>query len=133
MTDHPTPASAVLDVGNCEPDHAAISQMLRQHFNVDIDRVMHVDEALENMRGRPYDLVLVNRLIFADGSPGMDLIKRAKADAALRHVPIMMISNFPEAQQAAVQQGAVPGFGKAALANPETPKRLADYLRASRG
>ena len=40
----------VLDVGNCDPDHAMIRSMLERHFEVEIDRVMFVAEAVDAMR-----------------------------------------------------------------------------------
>ena len=118
----------VLDVGNCDPDHARISSMLRQHFAVEIDRVMFVPEALALLANRTYALVLVNRLIFADGSDGMPLIEAMQADPRLHSTPVMMVSNFGDAQARAVAAGAVQGFGKAALDAAETYTRLANYL-----
>jgi len=118
----------VLDVGNCDPDHGMIRRMLTEHFDVEIDRVMFVDEALDRMRNKPYALVLVNRLIFGDGSEGMALVRQAKADTALSKTPIMLISNFAKAQNAAVAEGTEHGFGKDALFQSETLGRLAPFL-----
>lgn len=123
----------VLDVGNCDPDHAAIRGMLERTFAVAVDRVMHVDQALAAMRRARYHLVLVNRLIFADGSPGIDLIRRARADAALADVPIMLVSNHADAQAAAVAAGGVEGFGKASIGACETIERLARHLPRNAG
>ncbi len=118
----------LLDVGNCDPDHGMIRRMLERHFDVRIDRVMFVDEAVDAMNRNPYDLVLVNRLIFADSSPGIDLHRRIKADPALAGVAIMMITNFPEAQADSVAAGGVPGFGKSTLDQSDTITKLATYL-----
>lgn len=109
----------ILDVGNCDPDHAAIKKMLGALPCV-LDRVMHVEDALAALRTRSYALVLVNRLIFADGSDGLPLIERMQTDAVLRRIPVMMVSNFPEAQDRAVAAGAQRGFGKGALEDPRT-------------
>ena len=86
--------------------------MLEQNFDVDIDRVMFVEEALEKMHAARYDLVLVNRLIFEDGSDGSDLLRKAKADPSIASTPIMMISNYANAQAASRALGGQPGFGK---------------------
>jgi CheY-like chemotaxis protein len=118
----------VLDVGNCQPDHSSIRNMLEKNFDVSLDRVMFVDEAVEKMRSRKYDLVLVNRLIFDDSSEGIDLLHRAKTDPALADAPIMMLSNYKEAQAAATAAGAEPGFGKAALGEPTVVELLGHYL-----
>jgi len=124
----PETEARLLDVGNCDPDHGMIRRMLLEHFAVTLDRVMFVDQALAKMRERPYDLVLFNRLIFEDGSEGIELLRRAKADPALRDTPIMMISNFPDAQRACVAAGGERGFGKAAIDDPATIELLAGYL-----
>jgi CheY-like chemotaxis protein len=119
----------VLDVGNCDPDHGSIRAMLTAHFDVEIDRTMFVDEALDALGRTRYDLVLVNRLIFEDGSDGLGLVRAMRADAAQK-TPVMMISNFADAQERAVSAGAVRGFGKASLATPETLQRIGEYLPA---
>ena len=121
--------SQVLDVGNCTPDHHMIRMMLERHFDVEIDRVMFVDEALEKMRRTKYDLVLFNRLIFEDGGEGLELVRRAKADESIQLAPMMMISNYPEAQVAAVAAGAAEGFGKSKLFAPETVGKVGRYLK----
>jgi len=118
----------VLDVGNCDPDHGSIRRMLTDHFDITLDRVMFVDDALDKMRAQRYDLVLFNRLIFDDSSEGIALLHRAKADAALSATPVMMVSNYPEAQAASVAAGGVPGFGKATVSSPQTIDLLTKYL-----
>lgn len=117
----------VLDVGNCDPDHANIRQLL-ERCGADVDRVMFVEDAIQRLRASNYELVMVNRLIFADGSDGLPLIERMKADESLRPVPVMMISNYAEAQDRAVAAGAVRGFGKAALHDPQTIERVRSLL-----
>ncbi len=118
----------VLDVGNCDPDHAAIRGLLTRAFAVEVDRVMFVAEALAAAARQPYALVLVNRLIFADGSDGLELVKALRADPRHRQTPVMMVSNHADAQARAVAAGASPGFGKAALGDPQTVARLAAFL-----
>jgi CheY-like chemotaxis protein len=118
----------VLDVGNCDPDHFAIRRVLEANFEVEIDRVMFVDEALESLESGKYALVLVNRKIFADDSDGMELIRRMHENEGLSATPVMLVSNFPDAQQAAVAAGAKPGFGKSSLQNPRTRELLSTYL-----
>lgn len=121
-------AASVLDVGNCDPDHGMIQQMLRENFDIRIDRVMFVDDALARMRENRYDIVLFNRLIFENGTEGIELLKKAKADPALQSVPIMMISNFEEAQAASVAAGGEPGFGKKSVFADATIQMLSRYL-----
>ncbi len=101
------------------------------HFDVHVDRVMHVEEALSALHGNRYELVLVNRLVFADGSDALPLIERMKADPELRAVPVMMISNYADAQNRAVAAGALPGFGKAAMNDAATIAQLKSVLSST--
>lgn len=117
----------VLDVGNCDPDHGAIRAMLVNHFDVQVDRVMFVPEALAAIDGARYDLVLVNRVIFADDSDGLALI-RALRPRPEPKPPVMLISNFGTAQEQAIAAGACPGFGKSAVNDAETIDRLSEML-----
>jgi CheY-like chemotaxis protein len=119
----------VLDVGNCDPDHHSIRSMLTGHFAVEVDRVMFVDEALAALRRSEYDLVLVNRLIFDDGSDGIALVRAMRGDPAQK-TPVMLVSNFDDAQQAAVAAGAARGFGKASLGTATTLALLGRFLPA---
>jgi two-component system chemotaxis response regulator CheY len=124
------PARRVLSVGQCARDNFALAKVLAAHFDVVVDRVMFPAQALSALAATEYALVLVNRLIFDDRSPGLSLITGMKADPALRAVPVMLVSNYPEAQAEAVAAGALPGFGKDQLHAPETAARLAAVLPA---
>ena len=118
----------VLDVGNCDPDHGAIRLMVTEAFDAQVDRVMFVPDAMKKLADLAYDLVLVNRLVFDDGSPGIDLVRQMKADERIRNVPVMLISNYADAQSEAKAAGAIPGFGKAAVGDSVTVDLLAEYL-----
>lgn len=108
----------VLDVGQCNPDHSSITQFLNDQFEANVVRAHLFDDAIEQLKQDQFDLVLVNRLLDRDHSEGSDLIKAMQADPAFRTTPIMLVSNFEDAQTAAVGLGAVPGFGKNAILNP---------------
>jgi CheY-like chemotaxis protein len=118
----------ILDVGNCSPDHSAITRFLTGQFDCQVVQAHGLDDALVELRTRPYDLVLVNRKLDRDHSDGIDVIREIKSDAALAAVPCMLITNFPEHQDAAVEAGAVPGFGKLELSRPETLEKLRAVL-----
>ena len=120
----------VLDVGQCNPDHSTISRLLSDHFDVRVDRAATVGEALAMMHRQSYRLVLVNRLIDEDGSDGMELIRNATADERLRATPLMLVSNYDDAQNQAVEAGGLRGFGKSQIGNRETIERLAELLPA---
>lgn len=118
----------VLAVGDCDPDHDRLGRMLDRNFDAVLDRVMFVEQALAKLATERYDLVLVNRLIFADDSDGGELIRRVQT-GGYKGTPVMMVSNYADAQAKAVADGAVPGFGKADLADPATVELLGKYLK----
>ncbi len=119
----------VLSVGQCFADHSGISHVLGTSFGADVVRADTRDEALNLLRQGAFALVLVNRVLDADGSSGHELIRALKADEQLRDVAVMLVSNYDDAQAEAVRAGAVPGFGKAALGQPHMLARVEPYLR----
>lgn len=118
----------VLDVGQCNPDHANITRMIKARFDAVVDRAASIDQVMHMVGFYDYDLILVNRLFDADGTEGMELLRQIKADETMRQVPVMLVSNLADAQEAAVDAGAVPGFGKASLDTPETIELLTPFL-----
>jgi two-component system chemotaxis response regulator CheY len=108
-------AKRVLSVGQCAADHGAITRTLQKLCQAEVVPADHCDEALALLRGEDFDLVLVNRIFDADGFPGLDLVGLIKSEETLRHLPVMLVSNYDEAQRQAEALGALPGFGKAGL------------------
>jgi CheY-like chemotaxis protein len=118
----------LLDVGQCNADHSQISATLGKFFDVEIQRAHSHEQAIKLAADAHFDLIMINRLLDADGSPGMDILRSLKTTPATAGIPVMIVSNFEDAQKAAVDAGAVTGFGKAALAKQETKELLAQYL-----
>ena len=114
----------VLDVGNCNPDHGALTHLLQSNFDVDVSRSHGMRDTLELLQINEFDLILVNRLMDRDGSSGLEVIKKIKEDANSTNTPVMMITNYPDHQEAAVSVGAIIGFGKSELHDPETLKKI---------
>ena len=121
-------AKRVLSVGQCGADHGGIAWSLRGEFDAEVVAAATADEALRLLRGKSFALVLVNRVFDYDGSSGADLIRRLKADESLRSVPVMLVSNYADAQREAVEAGAEPGFGKASLGRPEMIDKVRPFL-----
>jgi two-component system chemotaxis response regulator CheY len=121
-------AKRVLSVGQCAADNWSISRFIRKHFDADVSTADSLSDALDQLRAGGVDLVLVNRVFDADGFSGLEMIKQIQADADLRSVPMMLVSNYEEPQRQAVEMGAVPGFGKGALGHPQTVGRLKGFL-----
>ena len=107
----------VLSVGQCMADHSRLSASLGQLFGVEVVAADDDAEATRRLQAEAFDLVLVNRVFDADGASGLDFIRRLLQGPAL--VPVMLVSNYDDAQREAVAAGALPGFGKATLGQPE--------------
>ncbi|MEY3172554.1 MAG: hypothetical protein RLZZ436_467 [Planctomycetota bacterium] len=120
--------TTVLSIGQCRPDSAAIQYYLQSTFGSAVVTADTAAAALQLLHTRSFDLVLINRVLDADGSSGMEILKNIRLNEAWDTLPVMLVSNYPEWQQAAVAAGAVPGFGKAELNRVETRDRLAAIL-----
>ena len=117
----------ILNVGQCVPDHMSISAYLRRKFGADTVKIDSHEEALEAVEAGGVDLVLVNRLYDADGTPGLPTVK-AITDAG--GPPVMLVSNYDDAQSQAETAGAKPGFGKGDLGTPKADERVGAVLGA---
>jgi adenylate cyclase len=78
-------------------DNEDIREMLC--FQIELDghqvvRAEHGRRALELMRARPFDLVLLD--IMMPYMNGYELLEHLKADATLRHIPVIVISAFDD-------------------------------------
>lgn len=118
----------VLNVGQCGMDHASIQRTIEGHFDAEVIAAHGSHDALEQLRSAAFDLVLVNRVLDADGSDGVEIIEQMKADEALSAIPVMLVTNYLEHQERAVEAGAEPGFGKMQLGSDETRQRLQAFL-----
>jgi len=118
----------VLSVGQCWADHGSIAHTLAEHFGADVLPAHSAADALTMLRNASFDLVLVNRVFDADGASGVGFVRDLQSDEMLQRVPVMLVSNYDDAQQDAVASGAVPGFGKASLRQPHMLSRLKKYL-----
>jgi len=120
--------SVVLDVGNCAPDHASIKRMLKGNFGAEVLQTDQAADTLAVLRQRRVQLVLINRKLDCDYSDGTEILKQIKADPQLSSLPVMIVTNYAEHQEAAVALGAEYGFGKLELQSPVTQQRLAKFL-----
>lgn len=118
----------VLDVGNCDPDHAAIRSLLSSRYDVQVLRADALPDTLKILRSEGVDLVLINRKLDIDYSDGVEILKVIKADPDLMAIPVMIITNYPEHQEAAVALGAEYGFGKLQYQDASTHERLSRFL-----
>lgn len=112
----------VLCVGNCAFDQSQLQRLFPD--SVSVESADSTAAALAQAAG--CHLVLVNRILDRTGESGLELIDGLRQQHPA--VPVMLISNYPDAQQQAEQAGAMPGFGKAQLNDPSLEARLAALL-----
>jgi CheY-like chemotaxis protein len=93
-----------------------------------VEQAHGAEDALAELHSSAYDLVLVNRKLDCDYSDGIAVIRRIKSQPDVADVPCMLITNYPEHQDAAVEAGAARGFGKLEFSQPETLQRLRSVL-----
>jgi len=108
----------ILDVGQCGFDGPRMAHLLKEKLDATVDGAATGEDARRHLAAGKYDLVLVNRILTADGALGIELI-----DALVKSgckIPLMLVSDRKDAQDHAVACGGVRGFGKAALEQPET-------------
>ncbi len=115
-------------VGHCGPD----SSFLRMAVS-SADRSVEVvsadsSEELKQVLDAGVDLLLLNREMpyGFDDNLGVEVIRRIRAHYP--HVRMMLISNYPEAQSAAIAEGAAPGFGKREIGSPKVAQALRHAL-----
>jgi CheY-like chemotaxis protein len=118
----------VLDVGQCCMDHSTIRSYLTRNFDCEVAQTHGADDTLHQLKGGRFDLVLINRKLDADYTDGIEIIRQIKADPSVAGVPVMLVTNLPEHQEAAIAAGAIRGFGKKEYDQPETREKLAAVL-----
>lgn len=118
----------VVDCGNCGPDFHSIRQFITSHFDAVVVQTHGVEDTLKVLRERDIALVTVNRKLDRDYSDGIEVVKMIKADQQAGETPVMLITNYEEHQQAAMEAGCVRGFGKLALRESQTADLLQPYL-----
>ncbi len=115
-------------VGHCGPDSSylrmAVSKAARDIQVLSADD----DDELKQLLDGGVDLLLLNRQLdygFSEHE-GVALIRTLRAKYP--RVKTMLVSNYPDAQAAAVAEGALPGFGKREIGTPRVTQVLREAL-----
>ena len=114
----------VLVVGHCGPDFSYLRIAIRSALG-DATIVAVDDQGeMDRMIQQGVDLVLLNRELDYGFEPttGVEMIKTLKPK--FPKLKMMLISNYPDAQAAALAAGALPGFGKRELGSPRAKELL---------
>ena len=101
----PTPPAEVLVVDDRPENRDLLARRVAKDGHA-VTTAENGREALEKMRAKPFDLVLLD--IQMPELNGYQVLEQAKADAALRHIPIVVVSAISEIDSVArcVQLGA---------------------------
>ena len=124
----PEPRTVVL-VGHCGPDEWMLKAAIRRMApKVELRIQSADDDATIEQFLNPESLFLINRMLDGDFSTesGIDFITEIAGRS--EHPAMMLISDFPDAQQAAIAAGALPGFGKSQLYNEASAAKLRHAL-----
>ena len=106
------PHSVIL-VGHCDVDGPRLQREIAAALpGTDVVRVNSTADLRRTSTGHA-DLFLVNREPVGFDEDGLDIIRQIHGGHP--EVKVMLVSDYPEAQEAAVQAGALPGFGKSEL------------------
>jgi hypothetical protein len=115
-------------VGHCGPDSSFL-RIAVSRAGKDVQVVMADDTSeLTRVLSDGVDLLLLNRqLDFGfDDHEGVAVIRKLRPHYP--NVKMMLVSNYPEAQAAAVAEGALPGFGKRELNSPKFAELIREAL-----
>jgi CheY-like chemotaxis protein len=114
----------VVLVGHCGPDSSYLRMAVSRAVKDSSILIAEDDASLQKLIEGGTDLLLVNRQLDYGFTTydGVQLIQQLRSEHP--QVKTMLISNYPEAQEAAVQAGALPGFGKAQIGRPQVVERL---------
>ena len=100
--------------------------MVTNNFDAVVDHADQASDALSLLGENEYAFAVVNRLLDCDGSSGMDVVKQVQT--AHPTLPVMLVTNYEQHQQAAVAAGCEPGYGKNDLFSPTTVQLFEKYL-----
>jgi len=119
--------SKVLLVGHCGLDSGSLHQLVRS-AKADVSVIMVNSQAELDRQANADALLLVNRVLDGafEADDGIDLIGRLAKNGA--KPAMMLISNYPDAQAAAVEAGAMPGFGKSQAGSQQTVTMVREAL-----
>jgi DNA-binding NarL/FixJ family response regulator len=112
----------ILDIGQCGFDGPRMGKLLHEKLGAKVDCAAGLEDARQLLATNKFDIILVNRVLAADGGSGLEVIQSL---ARSSHPPLMLVSDHEEAQDAAVSLGAHRGFGKAKLYDPATLNLIA--------
>ena len=106
---HDSESLTIALVGHCTPDSFALRSAIAGFYPDATVENISAQSDFESRIGE-FKIHLVNRVLDGsfDDDSGINLIRRH----ASNHAALMLISNFPESLQEAIDAGGIQGFGK---------------------
>lgn len=113
-------------VGHCGPDAFALKSSVMGFVPGAVIHHINSKDELSSKLDQ-LALLLVNRVLDGrfDSESGIELIR----ELSTHSTPAMLISNFPESLEEAVQAGGVMGFGKRQMRSAEAETALKSALK----
>jgi two-component system chemotaxis response regulator CheY len=124
-------AKNIVLVGHCGPDSTYLRMTVMKAAKDARILMADDDSQLQDALEQGVDLILFNRELgygFRD-QMGVDAIKRLRASHP--NLKAMLVSNYAEAQAAAVANGALPGFGKREIGSARVLEVIRGALEAA--
>jgi phosphoserine phosphatase RsbU/P len=87
-------SASLLIVDDNEDNRYTLTRRLQREGYPNLTTAADGGETLELLRARPFDLVLLD--VMMPGLNGYEVLERMRADARLRHIPVIMISALDE-------------------------------------
>jgi len=118
----------ILLVGHCGPDSTYLRIAVRSAIGEATISSAGDRAALDRAIKDGVDLILFNRELDYGFEPatGVDMIRVLKQQHP--DLKMMLITNYPEVQSAAIAAGAVPGFGKRDIGSPHARELIRGVL-----
>lgn len=117
-------AKRVVLVGHCGPDSSYLTMAVRSALKDAQVTAADSEAELEGELSAGANLLLLNRVLdygFATNS-GVELLQILKQKHP--NLKAMLVSNYADAQEAAVKAGALPGFGKRDIGSAKVKEML---------
>jgi two-component system chemotaxis response regulator CheY len=122
-------SKTVLLVGHCGPDSSYLRMIVKKALGdvsiVAADDSRELTHALETTEP---NLVLFNRELGYGFDPNTGVEAISTLRSSYPELKMILVSNYPDAQQAAVAAGALPGFGKRELGTPRVQQVLREAI-----
>jgi DNA-binding NarL/FixJ family response regulator len=115
-------------VGHCGPDSSYLRMAVSKAFRDAKVLAADDDSELKQLLADGVDLLLFNRILDYGfkSDEGVDVIRELRTTHP--NVKTMLVSNYEDAQDAAVQAGALPGFGKREIGTPRVTQVIREAL-----